>query len=185
MHRDYFPPCRVDGSILPAVPYSVGFSRGAVPSKCSTCRHLFEGGCTRIMETTPRYLHLDHGPCGVRGPTDPVSYDDRFVAAKVTVPRKCASCVHLVLDLRRGFQCGQDRAIWGDFHRGLDWGTWSPPRFELALPPPTVTTEAMVDAVHDDDLLAFIREAQRVNPGISIADIRTAFASLRALVAGP
>lgn len=184
MHRDYFPPCPIDGPILPAVPFRHLGTAGSVPQKCSTCSHLFEGGCTRAVETRQGYLHLDHGPCGIAGPTDPIVYESRYFTAKVSIPRKCAGCVHLVIDARRGFDCGKDRSLWGDLMRGLDWGTWRPDRIYVELPAPKLTTPAMVDAVHDDELVAFIRESRRVNPDVSIAEAKLDFARLRRLVAG-
>ena len=76
-------------------------------------------------------------------------------SAKVTIPRKCAGCSHLVIDRQRGFDCEKDRSIWGDWMRGLDWGTWRPERIYLALRGSKVTTRAMADAVYDDDLVEF------------------------------
>jgi hypothetical protein len=144
---------------------------------------LFEGGCARALETQPEYLHLDHGPCGIAGPTDPVAYQNRYFSAKVNIPRKCASCSYLVIDRYRGFDCGKDRSIWGEWMRGLDWGTWRPDRVYLALPPSKLTTSAMVDAVYDDDLVAFVRESRRVNPDVSIAETKRDFADLRQRIA--
>src|SRR5262245_43292684 len=125
MHRDYFPACPVDGPTLPAVPFRHMASVGAIPRKCSTCTRQFEGGCTRAVETRRGYLHLDHGPCGIDGPTDPVPYEHSSLTATVTIPRKCATCVHLAIT-HWGFDCGKDKAIWGDLMRGLDWGAWRP-----------------------------------------------------------
>jgi hypothetical protein len=85
-------------------------------------------------------LHLDHGPCGIDGPTDPVVYDDEFVTSKVEVPRKCAKCVFLAIDRVYGFHCTKDADKWGDFHRGLDWGAWEPDFIYVELPQPKVTT---------------------------------------------
>ncbi len=185
MHRDYFPACPVDGPILPGVPFVHLASAGAVPRKCSTCSHLFEGECTRALETRGAYLRLDHGPCGVAGPTDPVPYENGYFSAKVTIPRKCAGCSHLVIDRQRGFDCEKDRSIWGDWMRGLDWGTWRPERIYLALRGSKVTTRAMADAVYDDDLVEFVRESRRVNPDVSIAETKRDFADLRQRIARP
>lgn len=132
MYHKYFPPCPVDGPIEPPVPFAHMFSIGAVPQKCSTCDCLFEGECTRYI----RYLHLDHGPCGIDGPTDPVIFENEFITPKVEVPRKCAECVHLscvhlsVPSLSR-LCCTKDSDKWGDFHRGLDWGSWRPDRIDI------------------------------------------------------
>src|SRR5262245_26778416 len=92
MHKHYFPPCPVDGPIEPPVPYGHMGASGAVPNKCRSCPNLFEGSCLRSIKEVGRYLHLDYGPCGIPGPTDPVIYEDEFITSKVTVPRKCATC---------------------------------------------------------------------------------------------
>lgn len=105
MHSRYFPPCPVDGPIDPPVAFGHMGSRGAVPAKCGQCRHLFEGECTRFIETVGHYLHLDHGPCGINGPTDPVTYEDEFIKAKVEVPRKCSRCRFLAVHQIFGFHC--------------------------------------------------------------------------------
>ena len=122
MQSKYFPACPIDGPIEPPVPFSHAASRGAVPKKCSECEHLFEGECTRYIDEVGHYLHLDHGPCGIDGPTDPVPYEDEFIRAKVEIPRKCSTCVYLAVDRIPGFHCTKDSDKWGDFHRGLDWG---------------------------------------------------------------
>lgn len=178
MHRDYFPACPVAGPILPAVPFRHMATSGAVPRKCAGCSHLFEGGCARAQASRQGLLHLDHGPCGIAGPTDPVVFENRYVESKVTIPRKCAGCSHLVLN-RWGFDCGKDRSIWGDCLRGLDWGTWRPDRIYVELPAPKATSAAMVDAVYDNDLVAFIRASRRTNPDVSIAEAKIDFAELR------
>jgi hypothetical protein len=176
MHTRYFPACSVDGPIEPAVPFAHMISRGAVPNKCSSCPFLFEGECRR---TSDRYLHLDHGPCGIDGPTDPVFYENEFVVAKVTVPRKCAKCRFLKHDSIYGFYCNKDSEIWGDFHRGLDWGAWSPDRTYLELPFPKITTRVLSDFAHQDDLIGFIKEHRRVNPGLSLEEAKTDFQFFR------
>ena len=158
MHSKYFPPCPIDGPIDPPVPFAHMASRGAVPNKCSKCEHLFEGECTRYMEEVGRYMHLDHGPCGVNGPTDPVVYEDSFVKSKVEIPRKCAGCVHLGIDRIYGLHCTKDSEKWGDLHRGLDWGTWQPNFIYLELPPPKVTTKKLSIFAYDNDKLAFIKD---------------------------
>ncbi len=179
MHRDYFPACPVDGPRMPA-PFRHMGSVGAIPLKCSTCAHQFEGGCTRALNTRRGYLHLDYGPCGIDGPTDPVRYESHYLTAKVTVPRKCADCVHLTIS-RYGFDCGKDEPIWGAWRRGLDWGTWRPDRVYVELPAPKKTTSTMIDAVHAGDLVAFVRECRRVNPDVSMAEARVDFTELRRL----
>ncbi|TXH72717.1 MAG: hypothetical protein E6Q88_05970 [Lysobacteraceae bacterium] len=120
MHRQYFPACRVDGPIEPPAPYAHLIFRGAVPNKCSRCSHLFEGGCKRHLEILGHYLHLDYGPCGVDGPTDPVTYEDAFVRANVEVPRKCANCRFLAIAPIHGLVCRKDAELWSDYHHSID-----------------------------------------------------------------
>ena len=83
MHKFYFPSCKVNGDIEPPVPFNHMGIAGAVPNKCGSCPHLFEGGCTRYIDSVNQYLHLDFGPCKVNGPTDPVIYEDDFIKSKV------------------------------------------------------------------------------------------------------
>lgn len=179
MHKHYFPRCPVDGPIEPTVPYGHLVSRGAVPAKCAACANLFEGGCTRAIMLVGGYLHLDHGPCGINGPTDPVIYEDEFITAKVEVPRKCRRCRFLGVEAILGFVCRKDADVWGDLRRGLDWGHWEPDVVYLQLPLPKLTTRLLSEAVYADDLLGFVREHRRVNPGLSLREAREDFESLR------
>lgn len=50
MHHIYFPVCPVDGPIEPPVRFNLMGLKGAVPKKCSECKHLFEGECTRYIK---------------------------------------------------------------------------------------------------------------------------------------
>ena len=183
MHHLYFPACPVEGAIDPPVPYGHMVKSGAIPHKCGNCDKLFEGGCTRFIEDVQRYMHLDFGPCGIDGPTDPVFYEDRFLKSKVEIPRKCAGCVHLVTDSIYGFTCKKDSDKWGDNFRGLDWGSWSPDRIYVELPPPKITTKALINCVHDDDLKGFLVEYRRVNLGVSLREGRADFEHLKSVVA--
>ena len=183
MYKRYFPPCPIDGPIEPPVPFGHMASSGAVPNKCGTCANLFEGECIRFIEEVGHYLHLDYGPCGINGPTDPVPYEDKFVASKVMVPRKCASCCFLNNDKIYGFYCSKDSEKWGDFHRGLDWGAWTPDTIYLELPPPKVTTKKLSEYANRNDLLAFIEEHRRVNPGLSITEAKGDFERFRSILA--
>lgn len=182
MFRRYFPPCPVDGPIDPPVPFGHMASKGAVPKKCSECKHLFEGECTRYIEDVRGYLHLDHGPCGIEGPTDPTTFENEFLRGKVQVPRKCATCVHLSVGPIHGFHCTKDWDKWGDFHRGLDWGSWSPDHVYLNLEPPKVTTRALSEHAFTGDLVAFIKEHRRINPGISVQEARADYEHFRAVI---
>lgn len=157
---------------------------GAVPNKCGQCPNLFEGSCVRYMEVVGRYLHLDYGPCGIPGPTDPVTYQDQFVVAKVEVPRKCSTCVYLAVDRTSGFNCRKDAQKWGRFGRGLDWGAWEPDVVYLELPPPKVTTKALAVYAKAGDLIEFIKEYRRVNPGLSIEEAKDDYRRLRAVLEG-
>jgi len=182
MHHRYFPPCPVDGPIEPPVPFAHMVSNGAVPKKCSECQHLFEGECTRYMEEVKDYLHLDHGPCGVEGPTDPVVFENEFLLGKVEVPRKCSTCKYLSVSPIYGFHCTKDANKWGDFHRGLDWGSWQPDHVYLHLEPPKVTTRALSQHAFADDLVAFIKEHRRINPRTSIEEAKADFTHFRTVI---
>ena len=182
MHRKYFPPCPVNGPIEPPVPFGHMLSRGAVPKKCSECENLFEGECIRYFEQVGHYFHLDYGPCGIDGPTDPVVYEDEFIKGKAEIPRKCDTCPHLAVAPICGFYCCKDSDKWGDFHRGLDWGAWRPAFIYLQLPPPKVTTMALSEHAYNNDLPAFTKEHRRINPGLSIGEARTDFKRFRSVI---
>jgi len=126
------PRCEVEGPLDP-VPFEHLGIKGAVPRKCSTCRFLFEGECTRVMGQIAGYLSLDHGPCPIRGKTLPVLYETEYIRSKVFVPEKCASCHDLKYDPVSGFVCNYEREVWGAFPRELDWGNWSPEYPNLGL----------------------------------------------------
>ena len=180
MHTRYFPICTVDGPIEPPVPFGHMCSRGAIPKKCATCRNLFEGECLRNTNLTGTYSHLDYGPCGIPGPTDPVIYQDRFIVSTVEVPRKCATCSFLAVNSIHGFHCTKDDDKWGQFFRGLDWGAWAPDTIYIDLPPPKITTRKLSDCLNKNDLIAFIQEHRRVNPSLSMDEAKSDFAKLRA-----
>ena len=182
MHRHYFPSCPVEGPIEPPVPYNHMGISGAIPKKCSECSHCFEGGCTRFFEEVQRYSHLDFGPCGIDGPTDPVVYEDKFVTAKVEIPRKCLRCSFLFHDSIYGFTCRKDQDKWGRCHRGLDWGAWSPSRIYVELPHPKLTTKVLVDYAHSENLTGFIAEHRRINPGLSIIESKEDYGWFRRLI---
>lgn len=143
---------------------------------------LFEGECLRSMETLHRYMHLDFGPCGIHGPTDPVIYEDRFIKSKVEVPRKCSRCPFLFHDSIYGFTCKKNPEKWGNFYRGLDWGAWSPERIYLNLPHPKITTKALIDCVYAEDLMGFIKEHRKINPDQSMIEAKADFTYLRKLI---
>ncbi|WP_367874374.1 hypothetical protein [Luteolibacter sp. Populi] len=184
MHRFYFPACPVDGPIDPPAPFGHFGSRGCIPNKCKTCACSFEGGCTRSFAELNRYMHLDFGPCGIHGPTDPVHYEDSFIVSKVEIPRKCAKCPFLFNDAIRGFECRKDEEKWGDCRRGLDWGAWRPVRIYVELPHPKVSTKSLVEALNAGDLVGFLKEYRRSNPGVPYSEAKEDFARLRALISG-
>ncbi len=182
MHHRYFPACPVDGPIEPPAPFGHMVSRGAVPKKCSECRHLFEGECVRYMDEVGHFLHLDHGPCGINGPTDPVIYEDELVRSKVEIPRKCATCVFLAIDRIFGLHRTKDADKWGDLHRGLDWDAWEPDCIYLELPSPKVTTKHLSQFANQNDLIAFLKEYRRINPGVSIEEAKADFSHFRTVL---
>ena len=179
MYRNYFPRCTVEGPYEPPVEYCGMGMRGFIPKKCDCCDNLFEGGCLRGGDPAGRYLHLDFGPCGINGNTDPVGYEDKHIVSKVKVPRKCRPCVHLVYDHIYGFTCKKDSSKWGGIYRGLDWGNWQPDVVYFDLPPPKITTAEMCKCVSSSDLVPFIKEYRRVNPGLSIEEAKSDFALMR------
>lgn len=182
MHHLYFPACPIEGTIDPPVSFDHLGIRGAIPNKCGHCKYMFEGGCARYFVEVRRYLHLDYGPCGIVGPTDPVYYEDQFVRSKVEIPRKCSSCRFLFQDKIHGFTCRKDNDKWGRCYRGLDWGAWSPDRIYFELPRPKLTTKALVDCAYCEDLVGFIKEYRRINPGISVSEAREDFGRFRELI---
>ncbi|CAN0347120.1 unnamed protein product [Ectocarpus sp. 4 AP-2014] len=182
MHRAYFPACSVDGPIEPPIAFGHLGLQGAVPNKCSSCEHLFEGSCTRAIKAINEYLHLDYGDCGIPGPTDPVTYEDTFVESKVQVPRKCSGCRFLSVDTVRGFTCTKDANKWGDFPRGLDWGAWHPDHVYLQLELPKVTTREMTKLAYANDMVGFIKEHRRVNPGLSLSEARLDYADFQGVI---
>ena len=157
-------------------------SNGAIPKKCSSCKHLFEGECTRNIDDVGAYLHLDHGPCGVEGPTDPVVFENEFIQSKVEVPRKCSKCPFLAVAPIYGFHCTKDADKWGDFHRSLDWGAWRPDRIYIQLQRPKVTTKALSEYAFTQDQVAFIREYRRINPGLSLKEAKSDYAHFRTVI---
>lgn len=179
MHKLYFPACKVKGEIEPPVPFNHMGITGAVPNKCGSCKHLFEGGCTRYMDEVNRHLHLDYGPCGIDGPTDPVVYEDEYIKGKVEIPRKCSRCHFLKVGAPYGFYCSKDKEKWGSYHRGLDWGAWEPESIYLQLPLPKVTTKELSTYVKQNDLVKFIKEYRKRNPGLSINEAKEDFAYLQ------
>lgn len=179
MHKKYFPKCKVEGPIEPAVPYDHMASVGAIPQKCSRCEYLFEGSCIRYLEEVGRYLNLDHGPCKVNGPTDPVYYISKHLKSKVEIPGKCHECRLLEIDRFHGLHCAENKQKWGDFLRGFDWGTWEPDVIYFELPLPKITNQKLNDLANKNDCVNFIKEHRRVNPELSFKEAKNDFIYLR------
>ncbi|MBK8252682.1 MAG: hypothetical protein IPK82_08445 [Polyangiaceae bacterium] len=175
MYVRYFPRCPDNGPIYPEQPFGHFGFEGAVPRKCRRCKYLFEGECTRNAANGQPYLMLDHGPCPVDGPTDPVQYENEFVVSKVQVPRKCSTCRFLRLDSIQGFVCGAEPHIWGDFPRGLDWGSWRPSGPIITLPAPFRSTRDLTDTVIRSDKKAFVTMFRKLNPEVPLAEIRRVY----------
>ena len=74
-----------------------------------------------------------------------------------------------------GFHCTKDANQWGDFHRGLDWGVWQPDFVYLELPFPKITTKELVKYAFQNDLIAFVKEHRRINPGLSMEEAKVDF----------
>ena len=166
------------------MPFSHMLSRGAVPNKCSDCQFLFEGECTRAMKSLGRFMALDHGTCRVSGSTDPVRFENQFLTSVVEIPRKCSNCALLQIDSIRGFTCGQDAHIWGNFPRELDWGSWHPEYFYVELPQPKMTRRALIEQLWARDLVGFLKEYRRINPDTAMSEARDDYARLLQLISG-
>ena len=164
------------------MPYS-HFLNGAVPRKCRSCENLFEGSCLRAMEQVQGYLSLDHGPCPVQGPTNPVLVETAYYQSKVYVPSKCERCVHLELNSVRGFVCNLDREHWGAFPRTLDWGSWSPEHPNLGLQSGRSVTQEVLMAVANRNEVQAIKAFRSSHPDATIREARDAYAELVAQLA--
>lgn len=181
MYRNQFPKCPVEGPIEPPVPFGHLGLRGAVPQKCITCCNLFEGDCTRYMDEVGHYMELDHGDCGISGPTDPIIYD-AWGDSGTEIPRKCVSCKFLKTGNLYGPYCSKDEDKWGHLRREFDWGTWEPDFISISLPMDKVTTRELVRQARDNNLLEFVKEYRRVNPKISIQEARNDFQEMRPIL---
>lgn len=176
MYRTVIPRCVVVGSLEP-VSYS-HFMTGAIPAKCRACENMFEGGCTRAMEQVQGYLALDHGPCPVRGPTEPVIVETEHYTSKLFVPAKCERCRFLELEKARGFVCNFERAKWGAFPRTLDWGTWNPDHPNVGLKSGRSVPIGVLQAVaarHEAEAIKVLRAA---HSDATLGEARDAYAEL-------
>lgn len=179
MHKYYFPRCKVEGPIEPAARLRhMGFFR-AIPQKCYECEYLFEGDCTRYFEEVGRHLYLDYGPCSVNGPTDPIYYESKVIKSNAEIPRKCKLCKYLGIHPIQGIICTENIETWGDFSRGLDWGTWEPEVIYFELPLTKTTNQKLNDLANKNDQINFIKEHRRVNPNLSLKEARNDFLYLR------
>lgn len=182
LHRHQFPRCQVEGPTDP-VPFS-HFLSGAVPRKCSTCEHLFEGECRRALQSTGRLLHLDYAPCRRPGATQPVRFSNQYLRSEVEIPEKCATCPLLKIDSIRGFSCNEDAQSWKAFPRAVDWGAWHPSLPVLEIPGRTLSRR-FVDSVVRQDELSAVRDFRAANPDASISEARSAYARLKVEVVPP
>lgn len=124
MYRESFPKCKIEGSFKP-VEFGHMVSEGAIPHKCISCSHMFEGECLRGNPSIDGFLRLDYEPCGIDGSTEPIEIE-KHQENSIFVPTKCESCSFLKKDDIRHYICSKDREVWGDFPRDLDWGNWKP-----------------------------------------------------------
>jgi hypothetical protein len=92
--------------------------------------------------------------------------------------------MYLDFDRVRGFCCRKDSKKWGAFERGLDWGTWEPDNIYLELPPPKVTTKNLSVHAKSGDLIMFIKEYRRVNPGTSMEEAKSDYRRFRSILEG-
>lgn len=178
MFRTAFPRCTVPGSV-DRVPYG-HFMWGAIPQKCRSCDHLFEGGCTRAIEQVQGYLALDHGPCPIKGPTNPVLVDTPYYTSKVYVPSKCQSCRYLELDRIRGFVCNYERERWGSFPQTLDWGLWNPAHPNLGLKSGRSVPVEFIQAVQNQHEAQAVKAFRSAHPDTTFREARDAYAELLA-----
>ncbi len=178
MYRRSFPKCMIKGSFEP-VPFSHMGSMGCVPKKCSLCKYLFEGECTRALKQVAGYLALDHGPCKIEGDTIPELIDSAYVTSKVYVPSKCKYCLFLSFDFIRGFYCNFEREKWGDFPRAVDWGNWSPELPNVGLESRKIVSIDLIKAVKEGKEAEAIKIFQEINKGTSIKEARDAFRELK------
>jgi hypothetical protein len=126
MYRESFPKCKVQGEQDPSSMRTHMTIKFAVPKKCLACEFLFEGECTRGIDQMDGYLRLDTGPCNVQGSTQPVVAGETSSGNELFIPKKCKACPLLDFDSIRGFVCTQDKHLWGDGFRDLDWESWTP-----------------------------------------------------------
>ncbi|WP_459212176.1 hypothetical protein [Aquimarina rhabdastrellae] len=124
MYRKSLPKCVKKGSYEPVLYGHLCFT-GAVPHKCSTCIHLFEGECTRALDKLDHLLRLDYESCHIAGSTEPIAIEV-INEDSVFVPKKCVNCEHITKSDIYGYFCSYEKDIWKDFPRDLDWGDWKP-----------------------------------------------------------
>ncbi|MFZ6760373.1 hypothetical protein ACO0K9_24480 [Undibacterium sp. Ji50W] len=145
MYRKSFPACTVKGSLAP-VPYGHMVLHGAVPEKCTSCKHLFEGSCTRALDDVEDYQSLDYGPCTVNGPCTPVPMPDTSNRI-LFVPEKCQACTNLTRDTIRGYICNENISTWRSFPRSLDWGEWHPIHLPMGIQQKIIATDEVLNEI--------------------------------------
>jgi len=177
VYHEVFPRCDVVGSLEPE-PYGHLGLEGSVPRKCSSCTHIFEGSCLRAIKQLHKYLSLDHGPCPVCGPTNPVLVETATYKSKVFVPAKCERCRFLDLDSTSGFVCDLERKKWGAFPRTLDWGAWSPDHPIVGLKSGRSVTREVIEAVKNRKEAEAVKAFRLSHPGSTFLEARKAYAEL-------
>lgn len=130
------------------------------------------------MEQIQGYLALDHGPCPIKGPTEPVLVDTPYYTSKVYVPSKCQSCRYLELDRIRGFVCNYEWERWGSFPRALDWGLWNPEHPNLGLKSGHSVPVEFIQAVQDQNEAQAIKVFRAAHPDATFREARDAYAEL-------
>src|SRR5262249_31730502 len=135
--------------------------------KCTSCRYLFEGSCSRAVDAIEDYQVLDHGPCPVPGETSPVELRGKSPERPLYVPRKCVSCEFLA-EGAIGYVCAYQKEKWGDFPRSLDWGSWEPELLPLGIEQKVIATVEVLADVKQGHVARAVTELQRLYPGLSL-----------------
>lgn len=130
------------------------------------------------MEQVRGYLALDHGPCPMRGPTNPVIVETVHYISKVSVPAKCERCRYLELEKVRDFVCNFEREKWGAFPRTLDWGAWSPEHSIVGLKSGRSVSQEVLRAVAAQREVEAIKAFRAAHRDATLKEAREAYAEL-------
>lgn len=169
MYLSNFPPCQVEGPILPAIPDPEfppveGYPKifGTLPQKCGSCHHVTKDGCSRFLDLIGYHLSYDFGRCHVLGPTHPVQG-----FRGLHCPAKCLTCEFYYKDRKLGPRCGRDPSfgiLWS-----FDWGDWKPPFVKVCLQDGKKADESMMLAAFEGRELDFVSRHRVLNPESSDA----------------